>query len=366
MTDINTTTLKRPLGRTVKDRLLRQQRDRNRSGSNNNDICCGFSGKWVTFWFVLTGFWLVIRHGIMEPMIMDTFVGNNVDAVNNISSRMSAATSGDMSMTKKEEVKIGTVQNQDTHDNKQDLDKDKAKPIEVTPLSTIHNRPIRIFCYGDSLTAGVAPPTRTFFPYAETLQKSLTDRATEENKFYTFEVDHAGFPGWTAEKLHEQLISDRPNNNNNINVQQKLLLRDPNKSDASYYDILIYLAGSNDLGREVSEHDIVMSVLNVHSWAHHTARIPFTIAISVPPSAYQSHNPTAAKRAATVNEEVAKVIRQNFRRFSFTKASTLWTPFPISWEEKEWWATDGLHLSQRGYERLGKYLASVIYERMFK
>ena len=231
-------------------------------------------------------------------------------------------------------------------------------------MSSIRDRPIRIFCYGDSLTAGTSPPTRALFPYAQTLQESLTCKAKADGNKLSFEVEHAGFPGWTADELRQQLVSDEKND-----VQHKLLQRDPNKPDSSYYDILIYLAGTNDLGIGLPEHDIVTNVLNVHAWAHHVARIPFTMAISVPPAAYHSHDPAAAKRVAKVNKDLQAVIRKNFPHFSVTSASTLWTPFPIPFggaDNKDAWATDGLHLSQRGYERLGEYLASVIFERMLK
>jgi lysophospholipase L1-like esterase len=319
----------------------------------------------MMIFFAMAGLGLLYNFGIIEPTTSVAVVGNKVD-VNSDSGRMSAE-SAHVSTLEQEKVIIASNQNQDIDGNNQAND-EEPKPVHVSLLSNIQERPIRIFCYGDSLTAGLAPPARDFFPYADTMQKSLADQAATDQKKYSFEVDHAGFPGWTASHLHKQLISEGTNNH----VQQKLLLRDPDKSEASYYDIMIYLAGTNDLGREVPEKDIVTSVLRVHAWAHNVAKIPFTIALAVPPSEFQRNNPKAAARAATVNQDLQKVIRRNFPHFSVTTASTLWAPFPIplgsgsSDTNKEWWATDGLHLSQRGYQRLGEYVGSMIYERLLK
>jgi lysophospholipase L1-like esterase len=347
MTDINTKSLKRPLGRILKDRLLQQQRrDRYRSSSRNEESCvfgCR-TDRCVTLLVVVASFCLLYSYGIIGPAATVALVGNNV--VESGDTSIMSFDNVDVSTAKKEDAEINNVSNQNK-DSNQDKN-EEPQPIQVVPLSSIRNRPIRIFCYGDSLTAGVAPPTQAFFPYAEALQKSLTDNAEKNGKQITFEVEHAGFPGWTAKELKDQLISDGKNNN----VRPKLLLRDPEKSEASYYDILIYLAGTN-------------------AWAHHVARIPFTIAVSVPPSEFQLHNSNAAARAATINKDLRKVIRRNFPRFSSSAVSTLWAPFPIPFNggdssNKEWWATDGLHLSQLGYQRLGDYLALMIYDRMLK
>jgi lysophospholipase L1-like esterase len=366
MADVNMTVSKRPLGRTLKDRLVLQEKRRSLySPSSRNSSSSDTTDKMTVIYVIMAGFILLYCPRIIEPMTSVNVDAKNGDVTSG--TRTLPAVMADVSSPVKENINLESNQHNDIDGNNPNKDKESPS-VRKSLLSSIQNRPIRIFCYGDSLTAGSAPPAADFFPYAETLLTSLTDKVATDQKKFTFEVDHAGFAGWTAMQLQQQLISKITNSN----VQQKLLLRDSDKSDASYYDILIYLAGTNDLGGAVPEQDVVAAVLNVHAWAHHVAKIPFTIALAIPPSQFQRDHPQAATRAAKVNQDLQQVIRRNFPRFSVSKASTLWAPFPISLHssssdaDKEWWAMDGLHLSQQGYERLGEYLASTIYERMLR
>jgi lysophospholipase L1-like esterase len=351
----------------LKNRLvLQEKRTSLYSPSSRNSSSYDRTDKRTVIYVIMAGFILLYCPRIIEPMTSVNVDAKNGDVTSG--TRTLPAVMGDVSTPVKEKVNMESNPKNDIDGNNPNKDKESPS-VRMSLLSSIQNRPIRIFCYGDSLTAGRAPPATDFFPYAETLQTSLTDKvATTDQKTLTFEVDHAGFAGWTAMQLTQQLFSEGTNSN----VQQKLLLRDSDKSDASYYDILIYLAGTNDLGGAVPEQDVVAAVWNVHAWAHNVAKIPFTIALAVPPSQFQRDHPQAATRAAKVNQDLQQVIRRNFPRFSGSKASTLWAPFPISLHSsssdagKEWWANDGLHLSQQGYQRLGEYLASTIYERMLR
>jgi lysophospholipase L1-like esterase len=363
MIDTRTLKKKQPLGRVLKERLSQEQRNLYRSRSpnngNNSDGC-----RWIRLLIVVAVGCGLFFYFNGQP---ETTISLS-DAKAAVTGTSPEGTSVQPSVS----VAIGVKETDDqattTSQIVEDIDDNgdfSSHPIDVVPLSTIKDRPIRIFCYGDSLTAGVAPPTRALFPYAETLKKSLVDKAKSDGKQISFEVEHTGFPGWTALELENQLKSSTKNE-----VQTTLLQRDPNKPDSSYFDILIYLAGTNDLGREETEQSIATAVLNVHAWAHHIARIPFTIAIPIPPSSFQSRQPQFGQRAAKVNKSLQAVVRKNFPHFSTTSACTLWAPFPIPLDggdnNKEAWASDGLHLSQSGYQQLGEYLASVIYERMIK
>lgn len=394
MAMINTKALrKQPLGRTLKERANNRYRSNSSNGGCNSRSS---SSSYVKFLVVVAAFCgLVYCFGpaadatsitsISIPEAASAMIAANTDTneaassrkiIDSSSSSSGSSGNGDATTAGDETEVSAKTSKKITSDVSDDEDESTLanKPITVVPLSTIHDRPIRIFCYGDSLTAGTTPPTRALFPYAELLKKSLEEMAKEKGKErgtqqplqMTFEVDHAGFPGWTSQELLDQLKSPVQND-----VQNKLMQRDPHKRGSSYYDILIYLAGTNDLGRpdpESNEGVIARNILDVHAWSHHVARIPFTIALPIPGSAYQSRDPNAAKRATKVNDAVRKVIRKNFPHVSTTSAFTMWTPFPVSYNGGggESWATDGLHLSQMGYQQLGHYLASIIFERMLQ
>jgi hypothetical protein len=55
----------------------------------------------------------------------------------------------------------------------------------------------KVFCYGDSLTAGTSPPLNQEFPYAKHLQEKLRTMPGLESSI----VRWKGYPGWTSSAL---------------------------------------------------------------------------------------------------------------------------------------------------------------------
>ncbi|KAL3919874.1 MAG: hypothetical protein SGARI_007094 [Bacillariaceae sp.] len=132
-----------------------------------------------------------------------------------------------------------------------------------------------------------------------------------------------------------------------------------------FYDMFIYLAGTNDLGKpDRSANDIVASILEMHKWVHAVPKIPISIGIAIPSSAYQSHNKPAAQKATTINQHVTNMIKTTAKS---DKHQSVFVPFPFPFgqdeETQKLWAVDGLHFSEAGYKRLGEYLAEVITEQ---
>ncbi|KAL3916747.1 MAG: hypothetical protein SGILL_005039 [Bacillariaceae sp.] len=249
-----------------------------------------------------------------------------------------------------------------------------------TPISssssTIRNRPIRVFCFGDSLTAGVSPPSRNRYPYATYVLSSLEEKG--KDRPVTFQVDDAGYSGWMTNELLALMCTEEKHcphhfaSSVDSNVPGRSSRTQAAKDDPRNkllepdvpYDIFIFLAGTNDLGRTArTEFDIVSSILEMHTWAHTVAKIPVTMAIAIPSSAYQSRTPKAADKAARINQDLQD-------RLSVGKADTshqtLFVPFPFSYssEEKALWAMDGLHFSEKGYKALGDYLATFILQQI--
>jgi lysophospholipase L1-like esterase len=207
-----------------------------------------------------------------------------------------------------------------------------ASALSTTTPTT---RPIRIFCFGDSLTAGTSPPDFANFPYAPHLEAALRPNIPS-----SVVVRHAGFPGWTS----SQLLEDANDEQGLRTMVRKI--KDPSLS------MVILLAGTNDLGYQQPGNDIVQSVVALHQLCYEED-IPHTLAIGIPPSGYQSFNKEAAEASYQVN--------QGLQAFCETEPKATFFPFPFAWaKDDDRWASDGLHFSARGYQELGESLAPMV------
>jgi lysophospholipase L1-like esterase len=196
-------------------------------------------------------------------------------------------------------------------------------------------RSIRIFCYGDSLTAGTSPPEFQEYPYAPHLERLLKGAAM---------VRHRGLPGWVT----QQLLEDQ-------NGQYGLVTA---LKTASPVSIAILLAGTNDLGYSEAP-TILDNIVKLHKLCYDQG-ILHTVAIGIPPSAYQSMNVEAAAKAHDVNQGLAQYC-------SFEEKRAMYVPFPFSFEQNDdKWSPDGLHFSPKGYQILGESLAPIVQEILQK
>jgi lysophospholipase L1-like esterase len=115
--------------------------------------------------------------------------------------------------------------------------------------------------------------------------------------------------------------------------------------------LVILLAGTNDLGYGRPVEDIVESVVGLHRVCYE--EVPHTLAIGIPPSAYQSSNPEFAEYARQANEKIQLFCESEKRATFFS--------FPFGWAQNDdRWASDGLHFSARGYQVLGEFLAPIV------
>jgi lysophospholipase L1-like esterase len=188
----------------------------------------------------------------------------------------------------------------------------------------------KIFCFGDSLTAGTCPLSFQDYPYAPHLEAKL-DNAL---------VRHVGYPGWTSNNLLEDA--------NGIDGLRTIIQR--NKD--SPLSAVILLAGTNDLGFQRPVQDIVNSIVALHTLCR-DENVAHTVAIGIPSSAYQSSNKEVAQRAQEVNEGIKK--------FCDSESRATFVPFPFGWAQEDTrWASDGLHFSAAGYKELGESLAPFV------
>lgn len=233
-----------------------------------------------------------------------------------------------------------------------------------------HNK---IFCYGDSLTAGTAPPSYEEYPYARDLELKLNSLPVsgddqvqvEYGENYTSQnqkciVRHSGLPGWTA----AQLASPE---GNLISILDRI-----KSSTGTYPSIVIILAGTNDLAYCTNEsqcNEIFHSIQRIHGICHD--RQIDTVALSIPPSAWQNQsNNDSAKYAKLINDEIQHWTIETKQKVVLNEVLGDRQPiadyvsFPITSYDPSsgFWSSDGLHFSPEGYKFIGESLALPIKE----
>lgn len=218
-----------------------------------------------------------------------------------------------------------------------------------TPTTT----PRRIFCYGDSLTAGTSPPSDALFPYAPHLEKGLLEHG------HSCVVRWRGLPGWTASAMVDYMDDSTYGLRSALNG-----IRDPSLS------LVIILAGTNDVGSLTSSYAFgggggsvdasaaIDPILRLHRACLDTegdggARSIRTVAVGVPGSAWQEMNSDAARLCSEINDAL--------RKFAESEDRTTYVDFPFEFERGgKNWCGDGLHFSPEGYEELGRALVPFV------
>ena len=193
---------------------------------------------------------------------------------------------------------------------------------------------LRVFCYGDSLTAGTSPPLDDLYPYAPVLEATI--RSTQMMDAEVM-VRHRGLPGATA-ALMLQYADDEQRG-------LRALLRKTRPN------LAIITAGTNDLGYNSESAPILEALCGLHELSH--ALGVATLAVGIPPSAYQAMHSEAAELANMVNNEL--------RHWCKGCGLCEYVDHPIStWGQGDArWAPDGLHFSPVGYTAIGEGLAGV-------
>mmetsp|Transcript_15169 Transcript_15169/g.22202 ORF Transcript_15169/g.22202 Transcript_15169/m.22202 type:complete len:247 (-) Transcript_15169:25-765(-) len=230
----------------------------------------------------------------------------------------------------------------------------------VTILMTMQScnslAPQKIFCFGDSLTAGTSPDFQEEFPYGPHLEKALQkDPAFGSSSSPPPLVRWRGLPGWTSSNL----VS-----NGGLSA-----ILDKINSGSGSVDLLILLAGTNDLGYESDCDVIFKSITSLHEIAH--SQGVRTVALGIPTSAWQAQCESAKTLASAVNSKLEAWADGDERGKNQGKLATF-VPFPIREYARDsgLWSSDGLHFSKKGYEFIGECLskpvAGILAERKVK
>ena len=231
---------------------------------------------------------------------------------------------------------VSTVQRQSTH-----------LRMSTDPQQQSQPSPLRIFCYGDSLTAGTAPPLDGLFPYGPHLEQELNAMYSESQSSTSCVVRWRGLPGWTSSTMNEYL------DDGNTGLRSAVSgIRNPSLS------LVIIFAGTNDIGFLTSSmaatspdvDEAVAPILSLHKACLDCEPTIHTLSVSIPGSNWQEVNQSAAKLCADMNGALQQFATSNDR--------VSHVEFPFAYQRGDAkWSADGLHLSPEGYETLGRSLA---------
>ena len=205
-----------------------------------------------------------------------------------------------------------------------------VRAMTTTTTSKVH----RILAYGDSLTAGTSDDA-ILHPYAPVLQQGLIEKG-----WNTVQVRHVGLPGWTTQAMVDDL--DGPATGLRSVLQR---VQDPSLS------LVIVLAGTNDLGFGYTADQIVSNLQKLHTVALQEHDIPRTLAVGIPSSLYQERTESAKALCQSINERL--------QALSISVKGLHYINFPFGYGG-DFWASDGLHFSPKGYQSLGESLVPVV------
>lgn len=191
----------------------------------------------------------------------------------------------------------------------------------------------KVFCFGDSLTSGSSPPLIESFPYGPHLEREIRNLSGKQDTM----VRWKGYPGWTASNLSQE-------------GGLGAILDDIQSKTGTNVDLVVILAGTNDLAYETNPDTIFNSIKAIHEIAHN--RNIHTLALGVPDSAWQRQSVETAKVASEVNMKLQEWS-------GAISVPSDFEPFPIQTFDPSsgYWAPDGLHFSPQGYQYLGERVA---------
>eukprot|EP00929_Paragymnodinium_shiwhaense_P084001 TRINITY_DN4489_c0_g2_i1.p1 TRINITY_DN4489_c0_g2~~TRINITY_DN4489_c0_g2_i1.p1 ORF type:complete len:369 (+),score=60.25 TRINITY_DN4489_c0_g2_i1:104-1210(+) len=203
--------------------------------------------------------------------------------------------------------------------------------------------PRRVLCYGDSLTAGFCSNGSLFEPYGRTLAQSLGAAGVAAEVFV------CGLSGGFASEF---VAKKNGSLTDVVGGQGKGLSRI--LSEDGPFDLVIIMAGTNDLGRNDSPHDILRSVKQLHKECH-LRSIP-TVAVAPPPAPIRSPMQEAIRMqlASLISQWVAsetdgRIVYQDPAAFVPATANFGWI-----------WEADQLHFTPAGSRSLGDKMAKLV------
>lgn len=218
-------------------------------------------------------------------------------------------------------------------------------PRSSSPAGQGFERPTReakILCYGDSLTAGYYSMGKGFEPYGATLKDILNNSGAQG---FRCDVRSEGLVGLMARELvaglRSPMITDvcgRCGKGLAVHLTEQ------------HPDLVVIMAGTNDIGRGVEPGRIVDDIATLHTVCHR--RSIKTVAMAPPTMAT---GPFRAGQHAVVRL-LERWAREEPLCMAFIDPEVL-VPHAVGQSEERHWDHDGIHLRPQGSRALGLRLA---------
>ncbi|KRX09406.1 hypothetical protein PPERSA_04712 [Pseudocohnilembus persalinus] len=184
---------------------------------------------------------------------------------------------------------------------------------------------------GDSLTEGLYDSwSYEFSPYT----LILGDRLRNKYKDIDIQIFNEGVSGEKVQNMPERL--------------QKIL-------SEQNFDFMILLGGTNDLGYGIPPKDIAKNLLDLlqQAWKQNMV----TLQLTVP----QCKGAIQNKQRDQLNDQIRKeLVKQNSKAFLLDFHEKFDLNNMTENDKVDLWARDGLHFSQKGYEKMGEYIFDAI------
>lgn len=210
--------------------------------------------------------------------------------------------------------------------------------------------------YGDSLTAGFP----SYEPYAKSLSSALVDAGISA------EVIGCGLCGLTAVEMASGVDSSQ--------LQDQFCRKGPGLrkllDDEGPFDLVVIMAGTNDLGvPDTSAEAVLCSLKTIHE-ACWTAGTP-TVALSIPESKVTGtvQYPEGAKKWHAINDALARWATAKegdpSLKSSFLVNSATLVSFDDAALARGLWHPDSLHFTSAGSREFGSKLAPIVASHLF-
>ena len=195
--------------------------------------------------------------------------------------------------------------------------------------------PIRILCFGASITVGWSQLGLRYYPYANTLEARLKEAFPNSN--FSIQVD--GMPGDTV-----------------IKGQYTKRLRSHVSTATSPWDWVIIQGGGNDLVSCGDPKEIIEALRNVWSIAFDAGSK--VIALTVTKTVGETEG--LARRYDALNESI---VSEEHDKLYSVDVSQMLPPATIdNVMVSRIYDRDGLHLTKKGYEMMGDAIASSLIQ----
>lgn len=233
-----------------------------------------------------------------------------------------------------------------TKDNTEGFLQRASKQFQEKSGHVFERKKTRILAFGDSLTAGYSKGGRLFHPYNIKLQELFgIDIEDEDDESY---IHERGISGEETFSMVRRL--------------QGILSKDLT------YDVVCILGGTNDLRFFETETDAELFSRLQALYDHVLSKGSKLLVITIP-DAFMVHelfNKSDAKRYIDHRTKVNSRIRdfsssQSSERVRCLDLERLMPTVSASGErDTDFWDTDGLHMTQRGYDRFGELVFEAI------